>query len=360
MREKVVPGPLATIDSIFILFVSGVYLYTTKGFTGFQSLLLGILIIIGFNILLRIKYVGTVILFLSSFIWAFGIFSLLPLEKWVNNSLPWKIAVFIILFLLSLAFHFKPVDESKDFTPEQVAALNAYDRAVELSKMQKKIQKEQEKEKKKNDKKALRNHVRKSKGQEGIYDDNGNIKLDISQMSICPVLSKHISDDNLYFNPFYRYIIIYYDVANKRFLTNEDIKSITGFNSQTLDCACNDTILNNYSMYYISEGNVCDVVLNRSRDDYDIHGVIYADLAKNKIMNNYGSSLMTSKAFMSRVSKFLGGSFYCIPFTNDTLAIFDTREYSLDSIKSSLNNVDDNYNNDIFFFNNDRQSIELI
>lgn len=321
MREKVVPGPLATIDSIFILFVSGVYLYTTKGFTGFQSLLLGILIIIGFNILLRIKYVGTVILFLSSFIWAFGIFSLLPLEKWVNNSLSWKIAVFIILFLLSLAFHFKPVDESKDFTPEQVAALNAYDQAVELSKMQKKAKKYEEKEEKKRKKKLV-------KEAKSVSTDNTVAKSMMPQLKdVYIILSTSAPDNNIYFKTFNNLYMTFYDAVSGNVITRDYVENHHEITDSYLN-ACADDYYNMHGLLLDTDMNVISF---RTHDTDN-----YAFLGGTNDGKFTGSSLVCSKSYLRKVANVIGESFYLYSMTDDSINIYRASMVTPDGIRQMI------------------------
>lgn len=380
MEQKVVPGPLAVIDSIFILFISSVYLCTTKGYTGFQGIILGILIVIGFNILLRIKYVGTVILFLSSVTWAFGIFSLLPLEKLVNNSLPWKIGVFLILLLLSLAFHFKPVDEKKDLTPEQAAALDSYNQAVKLAKIQKEIQKEnekknhkqikreqkiKEKDAKKNggasDKqKSASNYVSSSSIDEDVESDSK--KMNINDMQICPVISKRIPDDGIYCIPFYMYCITYLDVISGKFLTNDSVKKIEGFSQQALDSACADSLMDNYYVFYpVGKDNVHNISLD---GDEVVHTQIFADLAKDPIMCKYGSSLMTCDTFMSKVGLFFGNGFYFNPISNSAIEIYDEKLFELNSIKKHIINTSDDDESkdfrDLFYYDFKNHQIDYI
>lgn len=357
MEEKVVPGPLAVVDSIFILFISSVYLCTTKGYTGFQGILLGILIVIGFNILLRIKYVGTVILFLSSVTWAFGIFSLLPLEKLVNNSFPWKIGVFIILLLISLAFHFKPVDEKKDLTPEQAAALDSYNQAVKLAKIQREYQKKEQKllkkQQKAREKEAKKNGTTVDKqnnvsgdvmpspsvsANESYVEPASSVKH-IKDMKICPVISKKIPEDGVYCIPFYTYCITYLDIISEKFLTNDSVKKIEGFSQQALDAACADSLMDNYYVFYpVGEDNVHNISLD---GDEVVHTQIFADLAKDPIMCKYGSSLMTCDTFMSKVGLFFGNGFYFNPISNSSIEIYDEKLFELNSIKKHIINTSD-------------------
>ena len=379
MEQKVVPGPLAVIDSIFILFISSVYLCTTKGYTGFQGIILGILIVIGFNILLRIKYVGTVILVLSSITWAFGIFSLLPLEKLVNNSLPWKIGVFLILLLLSLAFHFKPVDEKKDLTPEQAAALDSYNQAVELAKIQKEIQKENEKkiqkqlkkEQKAKEKDAKKNggasdkqksdsnYVNPSSIDEDVKSDSK--KMNIKDMQICPVISKRIPNDGIYCIPFFTYCITYLDVVNEKFLTNDSVNYIDGFNSKALADVSNTFLMNNYEVCCLEDEDEHMISLDSKEE---IHGAIFAYVSKdNTNIFCGGASLMASDAFLSKVGAFLENGFYYNPISNDYFAIFDEKLFDENSLKQHiLNNSDDQFKDfkDLFYYDFNNHQINYI
>lgn len=344
MREKIVPGPLATIDSIFILFVSGIYLYTTKGFTGFQSLLLGILIIIGFNILLRIKYVGTVILILSSFIWAFGIFSLLPLEKWVNNSLPWKIAVFIILFFLSLAFHFKPVDESKDYTPEQLAALDAYDQAVKLSKMQKKAKKYEEKEAKKSRKENTNNNTASIPKLRDVY----------------VALSYNIPNNGAYYKSFYNLYMTFYEASSNKLITNDYMSNHSEVTESYLE-SCADE-------YYNIHGLLLDTdmkVIPFSTHDTDN----YALVGGTNDGKYGGSSLICSKKYLYKVANVIGESFYCYSFTKDSICFYRASMVTPDAIRQQIGEYKNDskaYNpshylsDNIYYYDVNKKSVSLI